>query len=71
MNKKDKIKNKVIRHGKEIYLSAQDWDKLSSKDKAVLKEVLAENDIDADEYEERMKKQWPKKVVFHTKWGNK
>jgi len=68
---KDKLKEKVLKDKKAIYLSAQDYAKLSKEDKALLKEVLKEEGIDSDEYEEQMKKLWPKKVVLNTKWRNK
>lgn len=58
-------KEKVLKGNKEIYLSAQDYSKLSNDDKKQLREVLKEENKDPDEYEEKMKKMWPKEV-YHT-----
>ena len=65
--KKDKIKNKVIKNGKEIYLSAQDYAKLSKEDREALVEVLSENKIDSEKYDEQMRKAWPKPVIHRVK----
>lgn len=70
--KKDKIKEKILKDGKEQYLSAQEFAKLSSDDKRLLKEVLTDEGIDADDYERRMEKLWPK--TFQPKplvWRNR
>lgn len=65
--KKDKIKQKVFKDNKEIYLSAQDYAKLDREDKEALRKVLAENNIDADEYDKKTRKLWPKEVIHTVK----
>lgn len=57
---KDKIKEKIIKNGKECYLSAQEYGKLTSDDKKLLKEVLEDEKMDAGDYDEKMKKLWPR-----------
>jgi len=68
---KEKIKEKVIENNKAVYLSAQDYDLLTNDEKKALREALKEEGKDADDYEREMKKLWPKKVVFNTKWRNR
>ena len=68
---KEKIKEKVIENNKAVYLSAQDYDLLTNDEKKALREALKEEGKDADDYEKEMKKLWPKKVVFNTKWRNR
>jgi len=68
---KEKIKEKVIKNNKAVYLSAQDYDLLTNDEKKALREALKEEGKDADDYEREMKKLWPKKVVFNTKWRNR
>jgi len=68
---KEKIKEKVIENNKAVYLSAQDYDLLTNNEKKALREALKEEGKDADDYEKEMKKLWPKKVVFNTKWRNR
>ena len=65
--KKDKIKDRVIKDKKAIPLSAQDYAKLSKEDREALVEVLTENDIDAEKYDEHMRKMWPKPVIHKVK----
>lgn len=62
---KDKIKEKVIKNGKEQYLSAQEYGKMTSNEKRFIRESLEEEGKDADDYEGKMKKLWPK--VFQPK----
>ena len=57
---KDKIKEKVLKERKEIYLSAQEYATFTDDEKKALKEALKEEGKDADEYEKKMKKLWPK-----------
>ena len=57
---KDKIKEKVIKDGNEIYLSAQDYNVMTDDDKETLRDVLKEEGKDADEYETKMKSLFPK-----------
>jgi len=52
-------KEKILKDGKEVYLSAQDYAKLSNDDKKQLSEILQEEKKDPDLYEEKMKKLWP------------
>ena len=67
--KKEKLKEKAIRNGKPVYFSAQGYAALSDEDKKNLKTALEEEGIDPDEYEEHMKRLWPKKVVLKpTTW---
>lgn len=70
-NAKAKMKAKVLKAGKPVFLSAQEYGLLTSDEKTAIREALVEENQDADEYERNMKKLWPKKVVFHTKWRNK
>ena len=71
MNKKQ-IEETVIQNGKERLLSAQDYEKLSAKEKGFVREVLATKGMDADDYERHMKKLWPKKVILPTPvWRNR
>lgn len=62
---KEKLREKVLRGGKELYLSAQEYEKMSGKEKQLIKEVLKEEKFDTDEYERKMKKLWPR--VFKPK----
>ena len=69
---KEKLKGKIIKGNKEQYLSAQEYAQLTSKEKADIRAILTENEMDADDYEKRMKKLWPK--VFKPKpliWRNR
>ena len=69
---KDKIREKVLKGGREVYLSAQDYDGLSAEEKASIREVLANKGLDTDDYERHMKKLWPKKVILPIPvWRNK
>ena len=61
---KEKIKDKILKDGKEIYLSAQDYACLTVQEKQDLHTVLADEGIDADEYESRMKSMWPREVTL-------
>lgn len=57
---KEKVKEKVLKEGKETYLSAQEYARMSTEDKKAIREVLKDEGKDADEYEEQMRKLWPK-----------
>ena len=57
---KEKVKEKILKDGKEQYLSAQEYDKMTSEDKAFIKEVLKDEKKDVELYEEKMKKLWPR-----------
>jgi len=57
---KEKLKEKILKDGEEIYLSAQDYEKLTSGEKKVIKDILKEEKFDAEEYEKKMKKLWPR-----------
>ena len=59
---KDKIKEKVLKNGKEIYLSAQAYNVLTNKERQALKDALKDEGLDPDEYEVGMKKLWPREV---------
>ena len=59
---KQKIKDKVLKDNQEAYLSAQDYMKLSNDDRKELRAILTQEGKDADLYEERMRKLWPKEV---------
>ena len=59
---REKIRKLVLREDKEQYLSAQEYGKLTPREKKELKEVLEEDGHDADEYERHMKKLWPREV---------
>jgi len=61
---KEKIKDKILKDGREIYLSAQDYACLTVREKQDLHTVLADAGIDADEYESRMKSMWPREVML-------
>jgi hypothetical protein len=61
---KEKIKDKILKDGKEIYLSAQEYALLTVQEKKDLRTVLADEGIDADEYESNMKKLWPREVTL-------
>jgi len=61
---KEKIKDKILKDGREICLSAQDYACLTVQEKQDLHTVLADAGIDADEYESRMKKLWPREVML-------
>lgn len=65
---KQKIKEKILKNGKEIYLSAQDYHLLSGNEKNLLKEALKEEGKDVDDYDGKMKKLWPKKVILGRNW---
>lgn len=60
---KDKLKEKILKDGKECYLSAQEYDLMTTNEKALIKEVLKDEKKDPDDYERRMKKLWPKTFV--------
>ena len=62
---KEKIKDKIIKNGKEQYLSAQAYDKLTSDEKKLIKEVLTDEKKDTGDYERKMKAMWPK--IFEPK----
>lgn len=69
---KEKLKEKILKDDKEIYLSAQDYAKLSNDDKKQLKDILKEEGKDVDLYEEQMKKLWPKVFIPKPlKWRKK
>ena len=69
---KEKLKGRIIRAGKSRYLSAQEYAHLTISEKAAMRNVLKENDIDPDEYEKGMKKLWPKVwVPKPTVWVNR
>jgi hypothetical protein len=57
---KDKLKEKVIKDKKLIFLSAQDYARLTRKEKKAMRDALVDENFDPDEYEEDMKKLWPK-----------
>jgi len=57
---KEKLKGKVLKEGKEQYLSAQEYGLMTIAEKQSVREVLQEEKIDPDEYERGMKKLWPK-----------
>jgi len=59
---KQKIKDKVLKDNQEAYLSAQDYMKLSNDDRKELRAILKQEGKDADLYEEKMRKLWPKEV---------
>lgn len=61
---KERIKEKVIKEGKPLYLSAQEYAQLTSKEKILLNETLNDEKIDADDYERNMKKLWPREVTM-------
>lgn len=66
--RKAQLKNRVMQGKGAIPLSAQDYARLNDNDKQGLREVLAEEGVDPDEYEENMKRLWPREVVHKTKW---
>lgn len=66
---KEAIRTKIKGKTKPILLSAQDYDALTDKEKGYLTEIAEEEGF--DDYEKDMKKLWPRKVVFNTKWRNK
>ena len=69
---REKLKEKVLKEGKEQYLSAQEYGKYTSEEKQAIREIMEEENIDPDEYDRRMKKLWPK--IFIPKplvWSNK
>lgn len=57
---KDKIKEKILKDGKELYLSAQEYKTLTDDEKDLIKEALKAEGHDADDYERNMKALWPK-----------
>ena len=57
---KDKLKEKVIKDGKEQHLSAQEYELMTANEKVLVKEILKDEKLDADEYEKKMKALWPK-----------
>ena len=64
-----KIKNKILKNNREIYLSAQDYAKLSNDDKRQLREILKQAGKDPDLYEEKMRRMFPREVKLpHLKW---
>jgi len=58
---KEKLKGKVLKEGKEQYLSAQEYELMTTAEKQSIKEILISEKIDPDEHEKRMKALWPKK----------
>ena len=60
---KEKLKEKVKKNGKIVHLSAQGYAALSDDDKKTLRTALEEEGVDPDEYEEHMKRLWPKVFV--------
>lgn len=62
---KEMFEEELIKSNKQIYLSAQDYARLSNKEKQELREILVDKKLDPDEYEKEMKKHWPKE--FHPK----
>ena len=57
---KEKVKEKILKDGKEQYLSAQEYGKMSAEDKASIKEALKDEGKDPDDYDTTMRKLWPK-----------
>ena len=57
---KEKIKEKVIKDGKPVYLSAQEYDALSSDELESMREALEEEGIDPDDYETKTQQLRPK-----------
>lgn len=68
---KEKVKQKIVKDKKPIYLSAQDYKLMTDDEKITIGEVLTEEGIDAIEYDKKMRKLWPRKVVLNTKWRDK
>lgn len=68
---KERMKEKIRKDGKDIYLSAQEYNLMTDKERALLRETLTEDGQDPDEYERQMKKLWPKKINLKVKWRNK
>ena len=60
---KEKVKGKILKDGKEQYLSAQDYGLLSLGDKGFIKEILKGEGLDEGEYDKKMRKLWPKEFV--------
>ena len=58
------FEEELIKGNKQIYLSAQDYASLTVQEKQDLHTVLADEEIDADEYESRMKSMWPREVTL-------
>ena len=57
---KDKVKEKIKKNGRHIYLSAQEYKNMARTDKDLIREVLEDDGDNPDEYETRMKALWPK-----------
>jgi len=68
---KEKVKQKIVKDKKPIYLSAQDYKLMTDDEKITIGEVLTEEGIDAIEYDKKMRKLWPRTVVLNTKWRDK
>ena len=69
---KEQIRERVIHGGKGRYLSAQEHKSLTVEERAAMRDVLKENNIDPDEYERGMEKLWPKVFVPKpTIWRNR
>ena len=60
---KDKIKDKILKDGKEQYLSAQEYDLMTLEERGWIKEVLKDEKKDEKEYDKVMRKLWPKVFV--------
>ena len=58
---KEKIKDKVFDKGKTHFLSAQDYNEMTNKEKEALRQILIEQGQVPEEYERNMKALWPKK----------
>jgi len=59
---KQKIKDKILKDNQEVYLSAQDYARLSNDGKKQLREILKQEGKDPDLYEEKMRRMFPKEV---------
>jgi len=58
---KEKIKDKVFDKGKVHFLSAQDYNEMTNKEKEALRQILIEQNQAPEEYERNMKALWPPK----------
>ena len=57
-----KLKDKILKGNQEVYLSAQDYARLSNEDKKELRATLKQEGKDPDLYEERMRRMFPREV---------
>jgi hypothetical protein len=58
----------VLKDGKELYLSKQEYDSLSNTQRDEIRAILTEAGHDPDLYETKMKALWPKTKVLPKTW---